>query len=284
MTYRAPKRTGIMLCYPLEEKRLLKWKPPFIVQPKYNGERCRAVPVANGYLLLTSEENVFFSVPHINEVLNKELRYTDLEFDGELYNHDLYFDGPEGIHSIVSRTKNLHQNYKCMQYHIFDIVTDEPQAQRLKRLHRILCNSSALEPTILPVPFRIAETLEDVMRYYDTIIGNNYEGIIVRNFDAPYVRKRSINIMKFKPRKTDTYDIVGYKEEVSIDGFPKGRLGAIIASDGVGTFSVGSGLNDDLRNRLWEERSTLVGRKVVVGYQNISLKGKPIFSVVLEVV
>ena len=37
------KRTGIMLCYPFEEKRLNKWNPPYIIQPKLDGERCRAV-------------------------------------------------------------------------------------------------------------------------------------------------------------------------------------------------------------------------------------------------
>ena len=63
---------NIMKCYPFEEKRLAKWKPPYIVQPKFDGVRCRAIPTDTGYLLVSSEENVIFSVPHINEELNKE--------------------------------------------------------------------------------------------------------------------------------------------------------------------------------------------------------------------
>ena len=54
-----------MKAVPFEQKRLNKWEPPYILQPKYDGVRCRAVPVENGYLLLSSEENVVFSVPHI---------------------------------------------------------------------------------------------------------------------------------------------------------------------------------------------------------------------------
>ena len=49
--------TGIMKAYPFSEDRLAKWEPPYVVQPKYDGVRCRAVPLDNGsYLLLSSEE------------------------------------------------------------------------------------------------------------------------------------------------------------------------------------------------------------------------------------
>ena len=109
---------GIMKCVPFEEKRLAKWEPPYICQPKYDGVRCRAVPVPSGYMLLSSEENVIFSVPHINKVLDK-LKGTRLELDGELYLHGMSF---EEIVSITSRTVNLHPNYKRMNFHIFDVI------------------------------------------------------------------------------------------------------------------------------------------------------------------
>jgi len=40
MTNERRKRAGVQLCYPFEEKRLAKWEPPYIVQPKLDGERC----------------------------------------------------------------------------------------------------------------------------------------------------------------------------------------------------------------------------------------------------
>ena len=49
------RRKGIMLCAPLEEKRLLRWTPPYLVQPKLNGERCRAIHTPEGYILVSSE-------------------------------------------------------------------------------------------------------------------------------------------------------------------------------------------------------------------------------------
>ena len=66
------KRAGIQLAYPFEEKRLAKWQPPYIVQPKFDGDRCSNTPLPSAPLLLSSEENPFFSVPHINEQLTKD--------------------------------------------------------------------------------------------------------------------------------------------------------------------------------------------------------------------
>ena len=58
---------GIMKFSPFEEKRLAKWEPPYIVQTKYDGDRCSNTPCPNYPLLLTSEENPYFSIPHIAE-------------------------------------------------------------------------------------------------------------------------------------------------------------------------------------------------------------------------
>jgi len=122
--------TGIQKAVPFEEKRLAKWPTPYIVQPKFDGIRCRAIPLMTGpkgneYLLLSSEENVIYSVPHINVILsNLQLR---AELDGELYCHGMSF---EEILSITSRTINLHHDYKAIKFHVFDIINDQPQMRR----------------------------------------------------------------------------------------------------------------------------------------------------------
>jgi len=80
---------NIMKCYPFEEKRLAKWQPPYICQPKYDGDRCKGYPLPNrfkddisDYMLLTSEENPYFSIPHINASLAKS--GLDVILDGDL--------------------------------------------------------------------------------------------------------------------------------------------------------------------------------------------------------
>ena len=123
------------------------------------------------------------------------------------------------------------------------------------------------------------------MRAYDRIIALDYEGIVVRYFDAPYLRKRSTFMMKFKPKKEDTYEIVGWKEEIDKNGNAKNRLGALtcVGTDGT-LFSVGTGLTDEDRQILWDTRELLAGKTCRVKYQHItSGRGVPRFPVFVEV-
>lgn len=268
---------NIMKCYPFEEKRLAKWSPPFIVQPKYDGVRCRAIPTDTGYLLVSSEENIIYSVPHINDTLDKNFK--DVELDGELYRHGMSF---ENIVSITSRTVNLHPDRLSIKFHIFDVVNSDVQLHRTIYLANFTYDSLYLEKS----PYWICESLDDVMRAYDNLINLGYEGIIVRNAYAVYERKRSTWVMKFKPKKEDEYEIVGATEEVDQYGSPKDRLGAIVCKSGDGNlFNVGTGFTEDRRIELWDAKGILPGMKVKVKYQHLT-NGKqvPRFPVFVEVV
>ncbi len=269
---------NIMKCYPFEEKRLSKWQPPYIVQPKYDGVRCRAIRLENGqFLLLSSEENIILSVPHINSILSDRIK-EPIELDGELYCHGMRF---EEIVSITSRTVNLHDDYRTIQYHIFDIVNESPQWKRLKDIQSL----KDLSPWLVVSPFEVCNNLEEIMRYYDKLIQQNYEGIIVRHIDAPYERKRSTLVMKFKPKQEDNYEIISSIEEVDKEGTPKDTLGALVCKSGDGKlFNVGTGFTDEQRQQLWSVRDLLRGEVVKIKYQHITNGNKvPRFPVFVEV-
>jgi DNA ligase-1 len=256
---------NVMKCVPFEEKRLSKWTPPFIVQPKYDGVRCRAVPSSlspGDYLLLSSEENVIYGVPHILSEL-KRLRL-NAELDGELYVHGQPF---EFIYGVTSRTVNPHPDALQVEYHVFDIINRLPQMRRTILIE----NLKGLSKFIKVAPFWLCESLDEITRVYDALIEDGYEGIIVRHAEAPYEVKRSTWIMKFKPKQSDSYTILGYEEEISIEGNPKDRLGALICDSGDGnTFNVGTGFTDEQRLNLWDIRSLLPGMTCTIKYQHIT--------------
>ena len=263
-------RSGIQLAYPFEEKRLLKWKPPYIVQPKYDGERCRAIPIGEGrYMLLSSQENPIFSVPHIVEYLSS--LGTDIELDGELYCHGMSF---EQIHSIVSRTVNLHPDHGEVRFYVFDYISEEPQMVRSSYLPLIVPQKMNIPITRAPCYLR--DSLEGIKRTYDLLLNEGYEGIIIRNAFAPYVRKRSTYMMKFKPKQKDTYLIIGWKEEIALDGTPKGRIGSIICSSQKGDeFAVGAGLDTHQKSLLWNIRDKITGCTATIHYQHLTNKKIP---------
>ena len=272
-------RKGIQLAYPFEEKRLLKWQPPYIVQPKYDGERCRAVPIGDRrHLLLSSTESPFFSIPHIQKAL--EHLQTGLELDGELYCHGMPF---EQIHSIVSRTVNLHPDHEKIKFHIFDYVSEEAQLHRIGFLNALRMESQeCLEVT----PYYVCDTFDDVIETYEKILSQGYEGIIVRHFAAPYMRKRSVLMMKFKPKKEDIYEITGVVEETTIEGKAKNSLGAFICCGEDRTpFKVGTGFTREHRRDYWERREVLIGKRIKVSYQTLTTGKKvPRFPVLKEVI
>lgn len=264
---------GIMKCYPFEEKRLAKWQPPYIVQPKFDGDRCVNEPVSNTSILLSSEQNIFHSVPHINEQLDDSGLW-NLPLDGELYNHYLMLKGGhELIHSIASRSINLHPDHKMMEYWIFDLkIPGMSQLERLVKLTKI----DHLPPNIKIAPFWICNSLDEIKEVYDSLVSGGYEGIVIRHIHNFYEEKRSTWLMKFKPKKMDTYIIVGFNEEVSIHGVPKGRLGSLVLSSQTGdTFAVSAGLDDYHRNDLWKRREELIGKLALVHYQHLTQNKVP---------
>lgn len=281
MNAERPKRQGIMLCYPFEEKRLAKWEPPYIVQPKLDGERCRLILTdSNRCLLLSSTEEIITSVPHINELAPRVL--PPGEYDGELYLHGKTF---EEIHSIVSRSVNIHPEFETMQFHCFDVITPQPQFERSLDL-MALAEQLGDQAVFQVVPSYLCHDFDDIMTARTGFVTQGYEGIIVRHHANSYVRKRSTFMMKFKPKKSDAYLITGTVEELDKHGNPKNRLGALVCRGDDGTeFRVGSGFTAAQREALWQTRETLPGMFVKVEYQAMTPgRGVPRFPIFCSII
>ena len=201
------ERTGIQLCYPFEERRILDpkfgWIWPVLVQPKLDGERMRALcsGILHDPLLLSSTESNIVSVPHIKKELS-ELR-TFMEFDGELYQHGADFNK---IQSKVGRSVYLHSEHEEISYHVFDIISDQMQINRTTILERFFSDREFQYLKL--VPSELCYDMNQIMDIYKKYLSEGYEGIIIRHIHAKYERKRSRFIMKFKPKKTDIYQIV----------------------------------------------------------------------------
>lgn len=272
-------RSGVMLAFPVNFQIIeKKWGFPYIVQPKLNGLRCRAVKTENGYVLLSSEENIFVSVPHINQALDN--KFKSLELDGELYEHGRPMSGPNGLLSIIKRKKDLHPEYRNIQYHIFDIVTDQIQLSRTKHIEKIHVTTP-----LIKVRSYFAQSLDGIARIYESICQRGYEGIIIREANAFYTPKKTRSMMKLKPNKEDYYEIVGHNEEISIENIPKDRLGSWVCKDNRGEiFSVGTGLNDEQREGYWTNPNSYIGKFCRIKFQELTYRGVPWLPVLLDVV
>lgn len=279
------RRTGIMLAYPFEKGRIERnFHLPIILQPKLNGERCRVLIKSGKVHLVSSEGNVINSVPHIYKDFEELVKrgVCDIELDGELYAHGLPL---QKIHSLVSRKVNIVDS-EVIQFHCFDLVSESlSQFDRLSLLFSELWKLIKDLPSISLVPTHQVTTLGEIEEKLLHYMSQNYEGIILRDPLAKYVRRRTTTMLKWKPRKQDCYLIVGTKEEIDKDGFPKGTLGAIICESDGEQFSVGTGsyFTRERRQELWEIRDSLPGKYAVVKYQELTERKVPSHPVCINI-
>jgi hypothetical protein len=84
-------------------------------------------------------------------------------------------------------------------------------------------------------------------------------------------------MMKWKPRRTDSYKIIDYKEMEDQYGRPKNTLGSLLCIKAGETFSVGSGtlLDHSTRAALWAIRNSLLGKFARIRYPELTDRGIP---------
>jgi DNA ligase-1 len=96
-------------------------------------------------------------------------------------------------------------------------------------------------------------------------VDGGYEGVMIKDIDAPYECKRTHAWLKAKPFIEVTLEVVDVEEGT---GRNEGRLGAIVCegTDDGKTISVnvGSGFTDVHRDEYWDHRNALVGNLVEV--------------------
>ena len=190
---------------------------PCMVDKKYNGGR--VVSVAEGSFTRKGEQYMAF--PHIVEALKPLFdKYPDLLLDGEAYNHDLRFKLNE-LMSIIRTTKGSKLNdalfarsEQIVRLYVYDgygfdgITADTGNLERRKALKDLLKGI----PYVVWVPYRIANTMDEVYAIYGEDVKEGYEGSMIRNFNAPYEHKRSYNLLKVKPEDDDEGVIVAINE------------------------------------------------------------------------
>jgi DNA ligase-1 len=163
-------------------------------------------------------------------------------------------------------------------FNIFDIVPLNEFREghwnaQLKKRIALLDNMRPVVDTmanveLLPhimVDLDTAAGKDQLERYAKDNVNAGFEGIMIKNMDAPYLCKRSTDWMKWKPTITVDLEVVGVEEGT---GRNVGRLGALVCAgvdDGKEiSVNVGSGFSDGDRDDYWTNRNMVIGRTAEV--------------------
>ncbi|KKK79686.1 hypothetical protein LCGC14_2831020, partial [marine sediment metagenome] len=189
---------------------------PSYVSPKLDGLRCLAKRTKNGVGLLSRQGKQFKTLPHIE----KQLMWLPIDtiLDGELYIHGEEF---QNIISAVKRDSPSDKS-KDIQYHVYDIISDNDYETRLTWLRKWLPPLDYLGiPTIYNIDIThifcvrsiMIKNMQEVWKYHKEFTNEGYEGAMLRNIKGSYlIDRRSKDLQKVKKFIDMEFPIIGVEE------------------------------------------------------------------------
>lgn len=263
---------------------------PVACTPKLDGIRCLIL----GGKALTRK---FKEIPnrHIRSVLES----LPIEgFDGEIMVPNAGFNDIQS--HVMSRDGTPE-----FEYWVFDCVRQDLQQPYMQRIADLAAAKAPqfvrkLSPTI-------CNNVQELEALEQSYIDQGFEGIIIRSLDGPYKCNRSTlregYLLKLKRFLDAEGVIVGFEERMHNDNvaekdelghtkrssskdnmIPTGMLGAVVVKTPEGIeFSIGTGFDDSLRQKIWDDQQDYLGKVVKYKYQPSGVKEKPRFPVYLGI-
>lgn len=161
-------------------------------------------------------------------------------------------------------------------YHIFDIVpyneflTGKSTANYKERrniLEQLFKHSNFTYLQLAPLLY-FGTDHSNISKYYEEAINNSEEGIMI-NLNEPYFCKRTNTLLKVKPVLSADLEIIGFEQGDKYSKY-ENTLGALIVDFDGTPVGVGSGLTDDIRDEIWNNRNKYLGCIAEIGYTSVS--------------
>jgi ATP-dependent DNA ligase len=247
-----------MLAHEFSEKTAY----PCLIQPKLDGIRC--IVYKKDTIVFQSRNNTIFQpFPEIAKELEPFfIENPDLILDGELYHHDLGF---QKITSIVR--KQDHPELNLLQYHIYDLICEEPYLIRYEIIRNIKGQY------LFCVETKEATSRESIENYHTHYTKFGYEGIMIRNPYGLYQEKaRSKDLLKYKHFKDAEFLVVGHTEG-------KHGIPVFTCVTGDKTFGVMMKTTTALKQEMLKNVADYYNKYLTVKYQELSDDGIPRFPV-----
>lgn len=256
----------------LEEIRL-----PKLVSDKMDGIRCLMV---NGVAMSRNNK------PIPNKWVQQSLGWLNLHgLDGELMLKEGDFNDAQSAFMSQSGQPNFY-------YAVFDsfLNLNRPFSNRLCQAQLIVTDLDS--PLVEYVKHTFVEDITYLDFLYEHAIADGYEGLILRDPDAPYKQGRSTFkqqwMMKLKPEEDAEGIIVGFEELMHNTDTSTKKLENMVGGDTLGAFLIkwkdktlhvgtGKGLTHERRKHFWVNREKYLGKTMTFAYQELSKYGVPRF-------
>ena len=246
------------------------------IEVKLDGVRVLAVCKAGKVELFSRNGKQFHNFPHIiaeiESVLERKPSPYDCVLDGEVMSKDF-----QDLMKQVHRKDGKAATDSVL--HLFDFIPlkdfleggwDKPQTYRSNLVkYWVLENEDLLKHVTAceweDVDLSTEEGNKRFVELNKTAVDGGYEGVMIKDVDAPYECKRTHAWLKAKPFIEITLTVVDVEEGT---GRNAGRLGAVIVEgedDGYNyRLNCGSGFTDAQRDEYWAERDSIIGQLIEI--------------------
>jgi len=254
-----------MLAYKVDKKPV-DWSEKVFMQPKLDGVRCIIQLNDKGEVYAYSRTGKpWLNINHILKDLKPFFdQHPDFILDGELYNHDLRDDFNKII-SLVRKTKptdlDRSEAAELVQFHCYDYANgSDNYSIRMNNLA-----TSDMYSYCVRYVHATSVTEDQTYIQHQCNLDEGYEGSILR-LDAPYQRKRSYNLQKFKDFHDTEATIIGY---VPGKGKRTGTLGKFLMIDDEGIkfgCPPGKGYNYKMLADILDNVGDYIGKRATFTY------------------
>mgnify|MGYP001437083944 FL=1 len=246
------------------------------IEVKLDGVRVLAVCKGGKVELFSRNGKQFHNFPHIIEEIESVLAVKpapyDCVLDGEVMSKDF-----QDLMKQVHRKDGKAATDSVL--HLFDFIPltdflqggwDKPQTYRSNLVKYWIIENQDLLKHVTSCEWEEVDldTTEGNKRFVElnkTAVDGGYEGVMIKDVDAPYECKRTHAWLKAKPFIEITLKVVDVEEGT---GRNEGRLGAVIVEgedDGYNyRLNCGSGFTDSQRDEFWTQRADLIGQLIEI--------------------
>lgn len=225
-------------------------------------------------------------------------------FDGELLYGDMFDEKVFNLSTSFCMSKSIPVGLDVLgiKFYVFDIIGDEPHVKRLS----ILSSKELGRNVVLHLPTTV-KTPEELTHFEENVLSKGGEGVMIRSIDGPYKQGRSTlkegYLLKVKRFTDEEAIITGFDEkmhnmnEAKVDALgytdrstsKEGMVGAntlgaiVVQSEKWGEFRIGTGFDDALRKKIWENKDKYLGQLAKFKYFATGIKDLPRFPVYLGI-
>ena len=211
-------------------------------------------------------------IAEIEEVIKDSPPPYDLVLDGEVMSAN-FQDLMKQVHRKDGKQSDdavLHLFDMCPLSEFQKGIWDKPQSFRSQAVKAWVEQNSNVLKHVQTLDWEEVDlsTPEGNKRFVDlnkAAVDGGYEGVMIKDIDAPYECKRTHSWLKAKPFIEITLKVVDVEQGT---GRNEGRLGAVIVEgedDGYNyRLNCGSGFTDAQRDEFWTKRSDLVGQLIEI--------------------